>query len=235
MTVHDFKSGPRKRGWILMGALVLCAAALIWHLVPALKTLVSHPAATAENRPVQASPAARTVDGSRPQGAVPSNAMKGQPAAVPEKTAASGRVHSKGTAPSNIGSKRAGNEQRIIPLTSAQPAPAVASPATTTPAPPPATASSKPAAIEQTPAPPASLAKPASFSEAMAMMNLSLLLYSDVPAERIVFINGRKYVEGDHIDGKYLLESITLEGAVLSYQGERAILRPRQKYTEPRR
>jgi len=61
------------------------------------------------------------------------------------------------------------------------------------------------------------------------MMNLSVLLYSDTPADRIVFINGRKYGEGDHIDGKYLIESITLEGAVLSYQGERAVLRPRQK------
>jgi hypothetical protein len=63
----------------------------------------------------------------------------------------------------------------------------------------------------------------------MAMMNLTVLLYSDTPADRIVFINGRKYVEGDHIDGKYLLESITLEGAVLSYQGEQAVLHPRHK------
>jgi hypothetical protein len=45
----------------------------------------------------------------------------------------------------------------------------------------------------------------------------------------MVLINGRKYVEGDHIDGKYLIESITLEGAVLSYQGDQGVLRPRRK------
>jgi general secretion pathway protein B len=68
--------------------------------------------------------------------------------------------------------------------------------------------------------------QPASLQEALGKLKMSLLYYSDNKAERTVFINGRKYGEGDSVEGLYLLESITLEGAILSYQGERAILRP---------
>jgi hypothetical protein len=42
----------------------------------------------------------------------------------------------------------------------------------------------------------------------------------------MVFINGRKYVEGEKIDGKYLLERITEDGATLAYQGQRLRLVP---------
>jgi hypothetical protein len=45
----------------------------------------------------------------------------------------------------------------------------------------------------------------------------------------MVFINGRKYVEGDYVEDKYYLESITLDGAVLTYQNERVLLKPRAK------
>ena len=68
--------------------------------------------------------------------------------------------------------------------------------------------------------------KQATLREAMNEMTMSILFYSENKAERLVFINGRKYVEGDTIDGRYLLESITPEGAVLSFEGERAVLRP---------
>jgi general secretion pathway protein B len=65
--------------------------------------------------------------------------------------------------------------------------------------------------------------------EAMDEMTISILSYAENKAERLVFINGKKYVEGDKVEGKYLLESITSEGAVLSYNGERAMLRPGHK------
>jgi general secretion pathway protein B len=71
--------------------------------------------------------------------------------------------------------------------------------------------------------------QPALFKEALGKMKVSLLYYSDNKAERTVFINGRKYGEGDYVEGMYLLESITLEGAILSHQGERVILRPISK------
>ena len=56
-------------------------------------------------------------------------------------------------------------------------------------------------------------------------MKITVLLYEEARSERMVFINDRKYVEGDYVDGRYLLESITPDGVVLSYQGERATLR----------
>jgi hypothetical protein len=70
---------------------------------------------------------------------------------------------------------------------------------------------------------------PASLREASAGMSMTILLYSEVKSERMAFINDRKYQEGDYIDGRYLLESITPEGALLSYQGERLLLHPKAK------
>jgi hypothetical protein len=75
--------------------------------------------------------------------------------------------------------------------------------------------------------PPSSLpAKPPTLREAMAKMTLDVFVYTGVKADRMVVINGRRYVEGQYIDELYLLEDITPEGPVLSYQGEHAILRP---------
>ncbi len=77
-----------------------------------------------------------------------------------------------------------------------------------------------------TPSPPSLPAKPPTLREAMAKMTLDVFVYTAVKADRMVVINGRRYVEGQYIDGLYLLEDITSEGVVLSYQGERALLRP---------
>jgi len=60
-------------------------------------------------------------------------------------------------------------------------------------------------------------------------MNLSLLMYSDVREERMVYINGIRYKEGDYVEDVYLLESITEEGAILTHEGARALLPPRSK------
>jgi hypothetical protein len=55
---------------------------------------------------------------------------------------------------------------------------------------------------------------------------LDVLVYSDKPAERLVFISGRKYVEGQHTDEGMVVEAITPEGAMLSHQGRRFLLQP---------
>ncbi|MEJ2245447.1 MAG: general secretion pathway protein GspB, partial [Acidobacteriota bacterium] len=47
------------------------------------------------------------------------------------------------------------------------------------------------------------------LQEAMQGMNITILMFAEDPADRLVFINGRKYVEGDYVDGLYLIESIT--------------------------
>lgn len=69
-------------------------------------------------------------------------------------------------------------------------------------------------------------AKPLPLVDAVAGMTMSIHMFSEEKAERMVFINGRKYLEGDYVDKVYLLESITPEGAVLRFGAERVTLRP---------
>ncbi len=57
-------------------------------------------------------------------------------------------------------------------------------------------------------------------------MTLDVLVFTEAEAERMVTINGKRYTRGDSIDGRYRIEEITREGAVLSFEGERALLRP---------
>jgi hypothetical protein len=67
---------------------------------------------------------------------------------------------------------------------------------------------------------------PVPLRESMQKMKITVLMYSEIPSERVVFINGKKYSEGDYVEGRFLLEKITMGGAELSYMGEHAILRP---------
>lgn len=67
---------------------------------------------------------------------------------------------------------------------------------------------------------------PPPLHDAIWNMKLDVFVYTDVEADRMVVINGRKYVVGQLVNGVYLLEGITREGAVLTYQGERLVLRP---------
>jgi hypothetical protein len=60
----------------------------------------------------------------------------------------------------------------------------------------------------------------------MAKMTLNVLVYTQTAAERMVIINGKRYVKGDYVDGQYRIEDITREGALLGYQGEQAVLQP---------
>jgi hypothetical protein len=58
-----------------------------------------------------------------------------------------------------------------------------------------------------------------------AGLKLEALIYADVPASRMIFINGRKYVEGDSIDDRLRVEEIQEDGVVLNEQGRRFTLR----------
>lgn len=55
-------------------------------------------------------------------------------------------------------------------------------------------------------------------------LTVDLHVYSDDPAKRSVFINGRRYVQGDHLAEGPVVEQITREGAMLSYRGRRFLL-----------
>ncbi len=88
----------------------------------------------------------------------------------------------------------------------------------------PGTSPESAAQKETSPAP--SVAEAAAvLEEAVARMNLNILLYEEAEGDRRVFINGKKYMKGDLVEGKYLVESITQDGALLSYEGARALLR----------
>lgn len=58
-----------------------------------------------------------------------------------------------------------------------------------------------------------------------ARLKLEVLVYSDVASERMVFINGRKYVQGDTVAERARVEEIQPDGVVLSEQGRRFTLR----------
>ncbi len=109
-------------------------------------------------------------------------------------------------------------------ITARPPAPPSPPPATRSPAAvlQPAPAPSSAAVAPATPAvPPPAAATPAE----RAGLKLEALIYSDVPAQRMVFINGRRYTEGDMVDGRLRVEEIQEDGVALSDQGRRFTLR----------
>jgi general secretion pathway protein B len=87
---------------------------------------------------------------------------------------------------------------------------------------PPAASAAAPASVP----PSNAAAQPASLDEAAKKMSISILVYEENKADRLVFINGTRYVEGDLVDGTYLLKSITPDGVILSHGREEVFLRP---------
>jgi len=55
-------------------------------------------------------------------------------------------------------------------------------------------------------------------------LNLDLHVYATVPAERLVFINSRKYREGETLQEGPVVSQITPSGVVLEYQGRSYLL-----------
>jgi len=58
-------------------------------------------------------------------------------------------------------------------------------------------------------------------------MHLDIHVYSGVPAERFVFVNMRKYTEGQSLSEGPQVERITADGVILNHRGRRFLL-PRQ-------
>jgi general secretion pathway protein B len=56
-------------------------------------------------------------------------------------------------------------------------------------------------------------------------LRLEVLVYSDSASERFVFINGRKFTEGQRVDEGVVLERIQPDSAILSYQDQKFVLR----------
>ena len=58
----------------------------------------------------------------------------------------------------------------------------------------------------------------------MPALNLDLHVYATVPTERLVFINSRKYREGETLQEGPVVSQITPSGVVLQYQGRSYLL-----------
>ena len=78
------------------------------------------------------------------------------------------------------------------------------------------------------PAPAEPAVKPAAPSADAPKVNLQVLVYSDTPAQRMVFIDGRRYAEGDPIDGETVLERINADGIVVRHRGQRFVIAERK-------
>ena len=77
--------------------------------------------------------------------------------------------------------------------------------------------------LPQPTAPAPSVSKPAPGDR--GRLKLEVLSYSDTPSQRLVFISGRKYIEGDTTEGGFRVEQIKEDSVVLSDQGVRFTLR----------
>jgi hypothetical protein len=204
---------------------VLLAGVLVWWMWPT--SVTTHPAATVQPEPMAAP--APIAESPRPLKLEPLPSVETRAdkptAATSERSvstsetptpvappAASSAPSSRAAAPTPTPSSRASaptpSSRAAVPAPTPGPS---APPRSGTPSVQP---SSAPAA------PPVAATSPEAGS-----LRLEALIYADVPAERMVFINGRRYREGDSIDGRLRVEEIREDGVELSDQGRRFSLR----------
>jgi len=222
--------GRRLWPWIAGGMILVNGAALVWLLSPVPVVFTRGSASSTETPAPSAPPTAPEHPAVASQSAIPVTRQD-----KPDREAARARpVETKVTVPAAPAPAASRAEIQKPKPTDAGGAPPTA---------PGATAAGKIAALPERPAPQAVTRGPvkpaeqragpaaatpgarAGAPDGMPAVKLQMLVYSDVPSERLVFINDHKYVEGSSIDGNLVVESITPDGAVLSYQGKRFLLR----------
>jgi general secretion pathway protein B len=76
-----------------------------------------------------------------------------------------------------------------------------------------------PVVARPAPAPPAEVAAPPAVET--PKLQIQVVVYSDVPAQRMVIIDGRRYAEGEKVDAETVVERITPDGAVVNRGGQR--------------
>src|SRR6267142_2518809 len=117
----------------------------------------------------------------------------------------------------------------VAPMAPEAPPAAVLPPRSVTPPPsaprtvaqPPPPAVRAPAVVAPPPQPqPESDAGP-ELRDAMSKFKLEVLVWAADPRDRMVFLSGRKFVEGQSLDGKVVVERINEDDIVLGYQGQR--------------
>lgn len=77
------------------------------------------------------------------------------------------------------------------------------------------------------PQPQAALGAPptVNLQETASKLKIEVLVWGDNPKDRMVFLNGRKYVEGQTLAGGAVIERIVEDGVVLAQDGERVRVR----------
>lgn len=222
MSVHDTQSEiPRRRPWIIATVCLLGASALIAGTVFLMRQMgASTASSTADQsfaQPEQTRETGSAAKSEAPKAAVPSA----------ESVAAETRTEAREMPAPASAFKRPGTDPEAAALPGQPPEPVfpIAKPSARQLPGTPIPAPSAIGTAAPDPTPPAA----ASLRDAISKMAITILMYSEDKSERMVFINDRKYMEGDSVDGHYLINSITQEGVILQYQGEKAILRPKSR------
>ena len=211
-TVHRTPAPSRRRllwPWIVGAVIVVNAGVWLWLLRPAPSVpagaLVSMTRAPATSpAPEQAPPSA-----TKSAPSVPLSRREQNLVAAPRAATKPAHVTSAGAA-----APRSASPPKPETAPEKSPAPAVAS------------APVKP--LERDPATPPASQEPPAPQEVFAKLHLQVLVYSEAPSGRLVFINNQKYVEGQRIDANLVVERITSDGVFVSYQDKRVFLRAEQ-------
>lgn len=240
-TVHSPLPARHARVWVpvVLGALLVNAgllAIVLWYRAsaPAPAPATAQGPAAAASAPSSSALAPGLAPGPRDRAAAPDTSAPPPPPAgiasgprrggSPAETVPEAR-----SAPSTPEAPPAPPAPTASPAPAAPPAPIAPEPSSvhgpSAPAQGVATAAPASAATRAAPRPSLPADLPPSFREAVARLRLEALVYAETPAERKVFISGRKYVEGESIDGSIVVEKIIEEGAVLGYLGHRYVLR----------
>ena len=56
-------------------------------------------------------------------------------------------------------------------------------------------------------------------------LKLEVLIYSENAAERVAYISGQRYIEGQRVGGRFVVERITRDGVILAVGGKRYLLK----------
>lgn len=67
---------------------------------------------------------------------------------------------------------------------------------------------------------------PPDVQATLPTFSISILAYTQDRGGRMVYINGRRYLEGETVENKYKIEQISRQGVVLSYDNQRFLVKP---------
>ena len=212
-------SGENRRAWAWRGVLAVCAAALGAIAFVAVRTVPDVVETVPPGAPVVAHAPA---DASRLPSETPRTITEAPRAPAETSRAPAAASPSSRVAAPLISIPRVETPPRATP---AQRLPAAAvTPPRSHPAvaPPVDVPASRPVPVPMPSAPPP---VPVPAASVDPKLKLEVLVYSEVASERMVFINGRKYVQGDTVAEHARVEEIQQDGVVLSEEGRRFTLR----------